>query len=113
MGGHSTSDDPSRYVEKHVMDEWAQKDPIRRFQEYLVAEGILDDAAVAKVAEEAEADITAAIRASEKKARPSLETIFTDVFEQLPPHLAHQRDDCIDHHASRGEEVDEKGEFPL
>jgi TPP-dependent pyruvate/acetoin dehydrogenase alpha subunit len=30
MGGHSTSDDPTRYVPKELVAEWEKKDPLLR-----------------------------------------------------------------------------------
>lgn len=113
MGGHSTSDDPTKYVDKALMEEWAEKDPIRRFRDYLMAEGVLDEEQIRLFEEEAAEEVGAAIKAAEAKARPGLETVFTDVYAEMPPQLQLQRDACIRHYSSRDEEVDEKGEFPL
>jgi hypothetical protein len=41
MGGHSTSDDPTRYIEASVFKEWEKKDPLTRFRAWLEAEGHL------------------------------------------------------------------------
>ena len=57
--------------------------------------------------------VLAAAKKAETLPSPPLETIFTDVYEDLPPHLQAQSQDCIEHHASRGEGVNEIGEFPL
>jgi 2-oxoisovalerate dehydrogenase E1 component alpha subunit len=35
MGGHSTSDDPTRYVPKELVEAWAKKDPVLRFERFL------------------------------------------------------------------------------
>lgn len=113
MGGHSTSDDPKRYVDPALLAEWEEKDPIRRFRSFLLDEGILDEEADAALDAETREAVMAASKAAAAKARPALETIFTDVYADVPPHLQRQRDWCIHHHASRGEGVDEKGEFPL
>jgi 2-oxoisovalerate dehydrogenase E1 component alpha subunit len=113
MGGHSTSDDPSRYVPAAQFQEWARRDPLTRFRAWLIAEGHLDEAAAARAAAGAEAAMLAAAAAAEAKKRPGLPTIFSDVYAELPPHLAAQREYLVQHHATRGEGVDEKGEFPL
>ena len=34
MGGHSTSDDPTRYVPKEMVAEWEKKDPVQRFEKF-------------------------------------------------------------------------------
>ena len=113
MGGHSTSDDPTRYVAAELMDEWRLKDPLQRLRSYLLDQGVLDDAEVERLeAERAEARAAAA-KAAGAKGRPALDTIFGDVYESMPAHLAAQRDWCISHYSSRGEGVNEEGEFPL
>jgi len=113
MGGHSTSDDPSRYVDKALFEAWEKRDPLIRFRAYLLAEGHLDEDGAAKIEQDAADEMMAAAKAAEAKRMPSLDTIFTDVFADLPPHLQRQQDACIEHYSSRGEGVDEKGEFPL
>jgi pyruvate dehydrogenase E1 component alpha subunit len=113
MGGHSTSDDPSRYVEASEFEAWEKRDPLLRFETWLKSEGHLDDASAAAVREEADAEMMAAAKAAEAKPRPVLGTIFTDVLETMPPHLERQMEACIRHYSQRDEAVDEKGEFPL
>ncbi|KAA3606716.1 MAG: hypothetical protein DWQ01_17015 [Planctomycetota bacterium] len=113
MGGHSTSDDPSRYVDQELMEEWKLKDPLKRFREYLFAEGLLDEAGVEALDQELSEQIQAAAKAAAAKPRPGLETIFSDVYETFPAHLQVQRDQCIQHFAGRDESVNEEGEFPL
>ncbi|HEX9793176.1 MAG TPA: thiamine pyrophosphate-dependent enzyme [Planctomycetota bacterium] len=113
MGGHSTSDDPTRYVAAEQLAEWAAKDPLKRIREFLLGEGVLDPAAVERIEAEADAEIGAAIKAAEAKPRPGLDTVFTDTYAELPAHLRRQRDWCIEHYRTRGEGVSEEGEFPL
>ena len=55
----------------------------------------------------------AAARAAEAKAVPPLDSIFSDVFEEMPDYLKVQRDFALHHYSSRGEGVNDKGEFPL
>ena len=105
MGGHSTSDDPSRYVPDELMDEWQQKDPLDQ--------GVLDEEQVAQLDAECAEECAAAAKAAGAKGRPALDTIFTDVYETMPKHLSAQKDWCISHYSSRGEGVNEEGEFPL
>ncbi|MEP6479786.1 MAG: pyruvate dehydrogenase (acetyl-transferring) E1 component subunit alpha [Rhodoglobus sp.] len=54
MGPHTTSDDPSRYVDETERAAWAAKDPIARFEAMLDGLGILDAAARASVAAKAD-----------------------------------------------------------
>jgi 2-oxoisovalerate dehydrogenase E1 component alpha subunit len=43
MGPHTTSDDPSRYVDPQVQAEWAAKDPIARLEVLLGSLGVMTD----------------------------------------------------------------------
>lgn len=113
MGGHSTSDDPTRYIESAVFKEWEKKDPLARFRAWLQAEGHLSEPDAAAIAADADARMLAAAQAAEAKKRPGLATIFSDVYAEMPPHLAAQKEFCVRHFTTRGEGVDEKGEFPL
>jgi pyruvate dehydrogenase E1 component alpha subunit len=113
MGGHSTSDDPTRYIEASVFKEWEKKDPLTRFRAWLEAEGHLAAGGADEMMKESEAAMLAAAAAAEAKKRPGLASIFSDVYAELPPHLVAQQEACVQHHATRGEGVDEKGEFPL
>ena len=49
MGPHTTSDDPSRYVDPVEQQSWAAKDPIARFEAYLEALGLLTEEVKASV----------------------------------------------------------------
>jgi 2-oxoisovalerate dehydrogenase E1 component alpha subunit len=49
MGPHTTSDDPSRYEDLGEREEWAAKDPIKRFEAYLDGFGLLTDKVRASV----------------------------------------------------------------
>jgi len=113
MGGHSTSDDPTRYVPAELLKEWKTKDPMRRFRAWLLESGHMNEGQARKIEEDVEAEIAQAAGQAAEAPRPGLETIFTEVYAEMPAHLRNQRDACIQHHASRGEDVDEKGEFPL
>ncbi|MFQ5748478.1 MAG: thiamine pyrophosphate-dependent dehydrogenase E1 component subunit alpha, partial [Planctomycetota bacterium] len=112
-GGHSTSDDPSKYVSAELLKEWKARDPLRRFRAWLLESGRMNEGEARKIEEDVEAEIAHAAQQAEEAPRPGLETIFTEVYAETPAHLRNQRDACIQHHASRGEDVDDKGEFPL
>jgi 2-oxoisovalerate dehydrogenase E1 component alpha subunit len=54
MDAHTNADDATRYRSDDEVEQWRRADPIVRFERYLRHEGLLDDAAVAAVALEAE-----------------------------------------------------------
>ncbi|MHB0928092.1 MAG: thiamine pyrophosphate-dependent enzyme [Candidatus Nanopelagicales bacterium] len=54
IGGHSTSDDPSRYRDDAELQSWIARDPIARLRRCMELEGLADDAFFDRVAAEAE-----------------------------------------------------------
>ncbi len=77
--GHSKSD-AQAYRTKDEVKEWKEKCPIKRYNEYLIKEGI----ATAKELEELDAraakDIDAAVEFAENSPEPVIENIFDDVY---------------------------------
>ncbi len=55
MGPPTSADDPKRYRDAAEVEEWTRRDPIARFEAYLRAVGVLDDAGAAHVQEVADA----------------------------------------------------------
>jgi len=90
MGPHSTSDDPNRYRSKEEMEEWKSKDPIERFRTYLERRGIWTKDYEETISKENDAMILGAIREEEKVPRPEIQTMFTDVYTEMPWSLKEQ-----------------------
>jgi pyruvate dehydrogenase E1 component alpha subunit/2-oxoisovalerate dehydrogenase E1 component alpha subunit len=109
MGGHSSSDDPTRYREPEVVRYWEERDPLRRFEAYLRAQGLLSDADLEGWSAEINDEITAAIQEAEALPPPALETLFTDVYHQMPRALEEQMRYAI----AMGEGQRVEGAFPL
>lgn len=113
MGGHSTSDDPKRYVPLSLIEEWRRKDPITRFEKYLEATGIWTEKVGEAIRREAHEIVGAAARDAEKVKPPGIETIFSDVYAEIPQHLRRQSETAIDLRRRRGEAQSAEGQFPL
>ena len=113
MGGHSTSDDATRYVPKELFQEWEARDPIQRFEKFLEGAGLWTPEQGAAIRKELEAEIAAAAREAESMPAPGLETIFSDVYAELPEHLRRQGHEAFDLARRRGGAVSGDGEFPL
>ncbi len=113
MGGHSTSDDASAYVPDEVFEEWRKKDPIQRFEAHLAENGVLDAAGAQAVAEAAAAEVADAVKVSAEVAAPTLDSIFSDVLDEMPGHLAAQRDQAVAFQERAGAFEGPSGEFPL
>ena len=58
MGAHTTADDPSKYRDAAITEQWKAKDPISRLRAHLEKSGLADDGFFAEV--DAEADALAA-----------------------------------------------------
>jgi pyruvate dehydrogenase E1 component alpha subunit/2-oxoisovalerate dehydrogenase E1 component alpha subunit len=93
MGGHSTSDDPSRYRSQDEVDAWAKKDPLDRLRRYLLELGLITDDGDEALDGELAAEIGAAIDEVEALPPPDRATLFEDVFSEMPWHLRAQLDD--------------------
>lgn len=113
MGGHSTSDDPTRYVPAEALADWEKKDPVARFQRYLSHEGIWTDALESELRERCKAEVADAAKVAENTPRPGLETIFSDVYADLPAHLREQGQASFDLAARKGDAAAGDGAFPL
>ncbi len=96
-GGHSTSDDPSKY---RPADDWQRfplGDPIERLKAHLIGLGAWSDQEHEQVRLELEAEVAAAQKEAESHGTlldghiPSAATIFEDVYAQMPAHLRRQR----------------------
>jgi 2-oxoisovalerate dehydrogenase E1 component alpha subunit len=95
---HSTSDDPSRYRPKEEWQAWPLGDPIVRLKQHLIALGEWSEERHTALEKELEAHVTAcwkeAVQYGTLTEGPTLDpvTMFEDVFKQMPPHLARQRE---------------------
>ena len=96
MGAHSTSDDPTRYRSEQEVAEWAKRDPIERLRKHLAEGGLMDDAQDAALEKEIHEEISAAISEVEGRALPAQETLFDDVYANLPWHLREQRQELME-----------------
>ncbi|MGP3534903.1 pyruvate dehydrogenase (acetyl-transferring) E1 component subunit alpha [Microbacterium sp. RD1] len=91
MGPHTTADDPTRYRDAAELEAWERRDPITRFETYLRAQGILDDAAASEIAAAA-GDLAAAVRAACISAPTrSAESIFETVYAEPHSGLEEER----------------------
>ncbi len=113
MGGHSSSDDPSRYRSREEEEYWAQRDPLLRFGRYLEAQGLLDEERRERLHREITARIAAAVEKAEAVGPPPLETLLEDTWAVPPPSLRRQVLDALRVVAEKGEAEKVAGRFPL
>lgn len=94
--GHSTSDDPSRYRPATEGKEWPLGDPVERLKKHLILLGEWSDELHEAAKKEADekvlaANTEAAANGTLGEGKPSVKTMFEDVFKDVPWHLRRQR----------------------
>jgi len=99
--GHSTSDDPSGYRPTNEAKAWPLGDPIERLKAHLLAIGEWDEERHSAMTAECDAEVRAAQKESEKigilpqQGKDNVESMFDDVYADVPWHLAEQREQAL------------------
>lgn len=78
MRGHYEGD-PAAYRSKEVTEEWAKKDPIDNFKEYILSKGI-DEKEIISIDEKMEKEIEEAIKFALDSPLPDPSEVTTDVY---------------------------------
>jgi 2-oxoisovalerate dehydrogenase E1 component alpha subunit len=100
--GHSTSDDPNAYRPAEEYAEWPLGDPVDRLKAHLIALGEWDDERHSALAAELSDEVKAIQKDAEKNGilghglHHSFETMFEDVFEEMPWHLKEQCEQVLE-----------------
>jgi 2-oxoisovalerate dehydrogenase E1 component alpha subunit len=95
--GHSTSDDPSAYRPAAEGQAWPLGDPVERLKAHLIGLGEWDEERHAATVTEVTTQVKAATKAAEANGilghglHQPFDTMFEDVFADMPWHLAEQR----------------------
>lgn len=76
--------DPERYRSKEEVARWKERDPLVTFRERLVAEGLLDDGAIAEIEESAAAEVEAAVAFAEAGTLEPVEQLTRWVTSDRP-----------------------------
>jgi pyruvate dehydrogenase E1 component alpha subunit/2-oxoisovalerate dehydrogenase E1 component alpha subunit len=90
VSAHTSSDDPTRYRDERITEQWKQKDPIARYRTFLMGEKWLDEATDERLKAELDAELRDAIAAEEPVPPPSLHSLVEDVYAEVPRHLEEQ-----------------------
>jgi pyruvate dehydrogenase E1 component alpha subunit len=77
--GHSMAD-PEQYRSKEEVAHWRERDPIPAFGERLVRGGVIDEAELKRIDEQAVARVDAAVEFAEASPFPAPETLYDDVY---------------------------------
>ncbi|GAB6905059.1 3-methyl-2-oxobutanoate dehydrogenase subunit alpha [Desulfosarcina cetonica] len=105
---HTTADDPKRYRSDEAVDAWRRKDPLIRFETYLRAKGVLDEAKIAGLQSEIEGEIKAAVDHAEARMKTMGDPMemFDHQYAAMPPTLRRQKAILERELAADGREVE-------
>ncbi len=90
---HTTADDALRYRNKDEVEEWKEKDPIKRFKLYIEANGILDNTIEIEIRKKAEQMVNNAVKKAEETPPPMPEDIFKYTYADMPQNLREELDE--------------------
>ncbi|MBK9034711.1 MAG: thiamine pyrophosphate-dependent dehydrogenase E1 component subunit alpha [Myxococcales bacterium] len=89
--GHSSSDDPSVYRDPKEPEIWEKRDPLNRLRNYMKFRGLWDEAEEKQLGERYNQEITDALAESDATPPPPVESMFDDVYEDMPWHIREQK----------------------
>ncbi|HEX3423099.1 MAG TPA: thiamine pyrophosphate-dependent enzyme [Sphingomicrobium sp.] len=99
--GHSTSDDPSGYRPANEAKAWPLGDPVERLKAHLFSIGEWDEERHLAMSADCDAEVRTAQKEAEKlgilpqQGKDHVESMFEDVYAEVPWHLAEQRDQAL------------------
>ncbi|WP_349401827.1 pyruvate dehydrogenase E1 component alpha subunit PdhA [Candidatus Phytoplasma solani] len=95
LEAHSTNDNASVYRSKEEENEWRKKDPILRFQAYLIKKGYLSLEQVKQIEAEAQQEIVLSHQKVEQYgSKIKLREIFEHTYDKMTPQLEEQYQEC-------------------
>lgn len=92
-GDHSSSDASANYRNEQEMKKWGNYleqigNPIARFENFLVGEKIIGEDFQKEVRQKALQEVRDALKNATNTPFASIDQLFEDVYETVPPHLA-------------------------
>lgn len=115
VGNHSTSDDSSYYRKQEEIENWRKtNNPITRLSGFLEKQGAIDKqffADIDAIKDKVRKEISDCLRDSLNEKYPPINSLFEDVFAEMPKHLQAQRDELNAHIARHRKQYE--AEFEL
>src|SRR6266568_2057452 len=97
IGAHTTADDPTRYRRADEVELWRTKDPLVRFQRFLMSRDLLSEEEDRQVVAAVEEELNEAVRVAEAMPPMAPDSFFDYTSATLPPRLQEQRSDLLRH----------------
>ncbi len=88
---HTTSDDSTRYRDEEEVEEWKEKDPLKRFRDYLEENDLWSDE-LEDFKEEAEEKVNDAAKKAIETDDPEFDELFDYVYEEMPELLREEKE---------------------
>jgi len=80
---HTSDDDDRTYRPREEVEEWKKKDPINRFQDYLLSVDVIDDAKIEQLREEAKNEADEGAKSADEAPFPDVSTAAENVYGNL------------------------------
>jgi pyruvate dehydrogenase E1 component alpha subunit len=95
MGVHTTADDPKKYRSEEEVEVWKKKEPLVRFQRYLITRGLLSEEKIEEIESAIKARIQTAVDQAEAqmKAMGDPLAMFDHAYAKMPPYLQEQKNE--------------------
>jgi pyruvate dehydrogenase E1 component alpha subunit len=103
---HTTADDPRRYRTEQEVELWKKRDPIKRFQKYLLDRGVLAKEKIAEIESVVLEEIQSAVDRAEEKMKTLGNPVdmFKHHYAEISPTLKEQKEELIREMAVREKE---------
>lgn len=85
MRGHEEASG-TKYVPKKLMEEWAQKDPVQNYEDFLLKEKVLDKKKIETVRTQIKREIDTGLEAAFRETHPAPDT-ETELHDLFVPHI--------------------------
>ena len=107
-GDHSTSDASVAYRNEYIMKGWEEYlqtigDPIKRFENFLLDKNWIDKDHVKNMESKYKIEVRDALKGALKLNKPSVDSMFDDVYDELPQNIKDQKEglkEYLQSHAS-------------
>jgi pyruvate dehydrogenase E1 component alpha subunit len=105
---HTTADDPKRYRTDEEVERWIKRDPLTRFQKYLMDKELLSEEKLKEIESEVMEEIQTAVDRAEKQMAELGDPMdmFKHAYAEMPPYLNEQKADLARELSEAGEEGD-------
>ena len=103
---HTTADDPRRYRSDEEVELWKKRDPINRFQNYLITKGLLSEEKIEIVRSRVKEEIQTAVDNAEEQMKTMGDPMhmFDYAYAEMSPSLLDQQKEYAREIAETGEE---------